>query len=154
MAKTAIISVDGHVKASRAGYREYISTRHLPAYDEWVSAAEEAGLPDSGNLNPEYGMDAQWDSTARWNALETQGVVAEVLFPNGQPFQVNRFDDLARAADPELEAEGRTPTTGGWRTSPRRPRVGERGKRWSPSRMSSRPSPPSTGPRNTASVGS
>lgn len=107
MAKTAIISVDGHVKASRAGYREYISSRHLPAYDEWVSAAEEAGLPDSGNLNPEYGMDAQWDSTARSNALETQGVVAEVLFPNGQPFQVNRFDDLARAADPELEAEGR-----------------------------------------------
>lgn len=107
MAKTAIISVDGHVKASRAGYREYISSRHLPAYDEWVSAAEEAGLPDSGNLNPEYGMDAQWDSTARSNALETQGVVAEVLFPNGQPFQVNRFDDLARGADPELEAEGR-----------------------------------------------
>lgn len=107
MAKTAIISVDGHVKASRAGYREYISSRHLRAYDEWVSAAEEAGLPDSGNLNPEYGMDAQWDSTARSNALETQGVVAEVLFPNGQPFQVNRFDDLARGADPELEAEGR-----------------------------------------------
>jgi predicted TIM-barrel fold metal-dependent hydrolase len=107
MAKTAIISVDGHVKASRAGYREYITKRHLGAYDEWVSAAEQAGLPDSGNLNPEYGMDAQWDSTARWNAMETQGVVAEVLFPNGQPFQVNRFDDLARAADPELEAEGR-----------------------------------------------
>jgi predicted TIM-barrel fold metal-dependent hydrolase len=107
MAKTAIISVDGHVKASRDGYREYIGARYLDDYDAWVRAAEEAGLPDSGNLNPEYGMDAQWDSGARWATLEGQGVVAEVLFPNGQPFQVNRFDDIGRAADPALEAEGR-----------------------------------------------
>jgi predicted TIM-barrel fold metal-dependent hydrolase len=107
MAKTAIISVDGHVKASRAGFREYISKQYLADYDEWVKAADDAGLPDAGNLNPEYGIDAQWDSQARWATLETQGVVAEVLFPNGQPFQTNRFDDIGRAANRELEAEGR-----------------------------------------------
>jgi predicted TIM-barrel fold metal-dependent hydrolase len=107
MSKTAIISVDGHVKASRQGYRDYISARYLDDFDAWVRAAEEAGMPDSGNLNPEYGMDAQWDSAARWETLEGQGVVAEVLFPNGQPFQMNRFDDIGRAADAELEAEGR-----------------------------------------------
>jgi predicted TIM-barrel fold metal-dependent hydrolase len=107
MAKTAIISVDGHVKASRSGYRDYIQNKHLEAYDESVKAAEEEGIPDAGNLNPEYGFDAQWDSKARWETLEGQGVVAEVLFPNGQPFQVNRFEDVGRAANPELEAEGR-----------------------------------------------
>jgi predicted TIM-barrel fold metal-dependent hydrolase len=107
MAKTAIISVDGHVKASRAGYRDYIQARFLDPYDEWVRAAEEAGTPDAGNLNPEYGDDAQWDSARRLEALEGQGVVAEVLFPNGQPFQVNRFEDVARADDEELAGEGR-----------------------------------------------
>ncbi|HUJ67349.1 MAG TPA: amidohydrolase family protein [Acidimicrobiales bacterium] len=107
MAKTAIISVDGHVKASRAGYRDYIQARFLDAYDHWVGAEEEAGTPDAGNLNPEYGFEAQWDSGRRLDVLEGQGVVAEVLFPNGQPFQVNRFEDAARAADAELAAEGR-----------------------------------------------
>jgi predicted TIM-barrel fold metal-dependent hydrolase len=107
MAKTAIISVDGHVKASRAAYREYIQRRYLEAYDETAKAAEEAGIPDAGNLNPEYGFDAQWDSKARWKTLEGQGVVAEVLFPNGQPFQVNPFEDSGRGPNPEHEAEGR-----------------------------------------------
>jgi predicted TIM-barrel fold metal-dependent hydrolase len=107
MAKTAIISVDGHVKASRSGYRDYIQARYVDVYDEWVRAAEVDGIPDAGNLNPEYGADAQWDSERRLEVLDGQGVVAEVLFPNGQPFQVNRFDDAARAADAELAGEGR-----------------------------------------------
>jgi predicted TIM-barrel fold metal-dependent hydrolase len=107
MAKTAIISVDGHVKASRSGYRDYIQNQFLEAYDDWVRAAEAAGIPDAGNLNPEYGADAQWDSERRLAVLEGQGVVAEVLFPNGQPFQVNRFEDAARAEDPERAGEGR-----------------------------------------------
>jgi predicted TIM-barrel fold metal-dependent hydrolase len=107
MAKTAIISVDGHVKASRVGFRDYIQARYLEAYDQWVRAAEEQGQPDAGNLNPEYGADAQWDSQRRLEALEGQGVVAEVLFPNGQPFQINRFEDAARADDEELAGEGR-----------------------------------------------
>jgi len=72
-----------------------------------VKAQEDAGIPDSGNLDPEYGADAQWDSARRMAALEREGAVAEVLFPNGQPFQANRFEDFARAGDPELAAEGR-----------------------------------------------
>jgi predicted TIM-barrel fold metal-dependent hydrolase len=107
MTRTAIISVDGHVKASRAGYRDYIERAHLDEYDASVKAAEDAGLPDAGNLNPDYGFDAQWDSDRRLEAIEGQGAVAEVLFPNGQPFQVNRLEDFGRAANPELAAEGR-----------------------------------------------
>jgi predicted TIM-barrel fold metal-dependent hydrolase len=107
MTRTAIISVDGHVKASRAGYRDYITKRHLDAYNDWVAAQEAEGLPDSGNLNPEYGIDAQWDSANRIAAIEGEGAVAEVLFPNGQPFQTNRFEDSARMGDEELAREGR-----------------------------------------------
>jgi predicted TIM-barrel fold metal-dependent hydrolase len=61
----------------------------------------------AGIMIPEYGADAQWDSERRLKVLEGQGVVAEVLFPNGQPFQINRFEDAARAQDADLEAEGR-----------------------------------------------
>ncbi len=107
MSRTAIISVDGHVKASRAGYREYVEKKYRDDYDESVKAAEEAGLPDAGNLNPEYGFESQWDSDRRLEALESQGVVAEVLFPNGQPFQVNRLEDFGRAGNAELAAAGR-----------------------------------------------
>src|SRR5437867_12959570 len=105
MTRTAIISIDGHVKASRAGYRDYIAKRHLDAYDETVRAAEAEGIPDAGNLDPEYGYDAQWDSARRLDALEREGVVAEVLFPNGLPFQTNRLEDFARTQDPELATE-------------------------------------------------
>jgi predicted TIM-barrel fold metal-dependent hydrolase len=107
MARTAIISIDGHVKASRAGYRDYVQSRYRDDYDATVKALEDAGMPDAGNLNPEYGVDAQWNSDKRFAALEEQGVVAEVLFPNGQPFQVNRLEDFGRAQSPELAMEGR-----------------------------------------------
>jgi predicted TIM-barrel fold metal-dependent hydrolase len=107
MGKVAVISVDGHVKASRRGYREYVSEKFLEAFDEEVKAAEEAGTPDAGNLNPELAPEVQWDSDLRLESLEATGVVAEVLFPNGQPFQLNRLDDYPRAATAELAEAGR-----------------------------------------------
>ena len=107
MSRTAIISVDGHVKAPRAGYREYVEQQYLEDFDRWLQAAEEAGLPDAGNLNPAFGVEAQWDSDRRLQALERVGVVAEVLFPNGQPFQMNRLEDFGRMQSPELAAAGR-----------------------------------------------
>ena len=70
MSRTAIISVDGHVKASRAGYRDYVEQQYLEDFDRWVKAADDAGLPDAGNLNPAFGVDAQWDSDKRLPAGE------------------------------------------------------------------------------------
>jgi predicted TIM-barrel fold metal-dependent hydrolase len=107
MAKTAIISADGHVKAPRRAYRDYLERRHLEAYDELVRAAEEAEEPDAGNLHPDLPPEVQWDSDLRVENLERVGVVAEVLFPNGQPFQLNPLDDHAHFDSPELAAAGR-----------------------------------------------
>jgi predicted TIM-barrel fold metal-dependent hydrolase len=103
--KLAVISVDGHVKASWSGYRDYVEQRHLAAFDEW--AATMAGLPESSNKNPLLPDESQWDSGVRLTDLEAQGVVAEVLFPNGLPFVNARFQDAARADDPELAREAR-----------------------------------------------
>jgi predicted TIM-barrel fold metal-dependent hydrolase len=107
MGRTAIISVDGHVKASRAAYREYIQRKYLDAYDDQVKAVEASGLPDAGNMNPAMGIEMQWDSASRMAKLESIGVIAEVLFPNGLPFQENPFDDFARGGNRELLGEGR-----------------------------------------------
>jgi predicted TIM-barrel fold metal-dependent hydrolase len=107
MSRTAIISVDGHVKSSRAGYRDYLERKYLETYDAQVKAAEEAEIPDAGNLHPELAPEVQWDSGLRIEQLESIGVVAEVLFPNGQPFQLNPLDDYPRAATRELAEAGR-----------------------------------------------
>jgi len=76
MPRTAIISVDGHVRASRSDYRDYVEKRFLDAYDEWVRAQEAAGTPESGNLSPGLDVTSQWDSDLRVKDLESQGVVA------------------------------------------------------------------------------
>jgi predicted TIM-barrel fold metal-dependent hydrolase len=107
MAKTAIISVDGHVKASRRAYRDYMPKKYLETYDEQVEAAEAAGSRDAGNLHPDLDPAVQWDSELRVEMLETIGVVGEVLFANGRPFQLNQLDDSANSATRELGEVGR-----------------------------------------------
>jgi predicted TIM-barrel fold metal-dependent hydrolase len=107
MARTGVISVDGHVKASRHIYRDYVESSLLEEYDAHVRQLEEAGMPDSGNCDPEWGIEVQWDGPAREAALEAKGVVAEVLFPNGVPFQLNPFEDHARTQRRDLADAGR-----------------------------------------------
>ena len=106
VARTAIISVDGHVRASRAGYRPYIEQAHLDAYDAWVLQQESIGAPEHGGLKPGFDATAQWDSDLRLKELESQRVVAEVLFPNGLPFEA-RPDDDGAFASPELTRQAR-----------------------------------------------
>jgi predicted TIM-barrel fold metal-dependent hydrolase len=100
MERLAIISVDGHVKAPRAAYRDYIETKYLDRFDEWVKSGE--GTPD-GFVSGAIGEDAQWDPRRRVTDLESQGVVAEVLFSNGPPFAEGRLD---YAPDPEITRQG------------------------------------------------
>jgi predicted TIM-barrel fold metal-dependent hydrolase len=81
MARVGIISVDGHVKAPWAAYREYLEPKWRGRYDEWVKS----------NTRPDFcharlGPEAQWEAARRVSDLESQGVVAEVVFPNGTPF--------------------------------------------------------------------
>src|SRR4029079_16851545 len=94
MERVAIISVDGHVKAPRAGYRDYIDPKWRGAFDDWVKSTE--GTPDGFvRANCES---AQWDPKRRVADLEPQGVAAEVLFASGAPFADGRVD---YAPDPE-----------------------------------------------------
>jgi predicted TIM-barrel fold metal-dependent hydrolase len=107
MARTAIISVDGHVRASRRDYRTYVEQRYLDVFDEWLEAQEAAGAPEHGGLRPGLDATSQWDSDLRLKDMESQGVVAEVLFPNGLPFQSRPSDDVGAFSDPEIDRQAR-----------------------------------------------
>ena len=107
MDRMAIISVDGHVTAPRESFRDYVERQYLDAFDEWAAVLDRIGVHNLGNLQPDLGPTSQWDSQRRVRDLEGQGVVAEVLFPNGMPFQLARFVDAGRADDAELTREGR-----------------------------------------------
>lgn len=93
MGRAAIISVDGHVKAPRARYRDYMDPAYLDRFDEWLASME--GQAD-GFVHPDL-VDGQWDAQKRVTDLSTQGVAAEMLFPNGTAFAVGRLD---HAPDP------------------------------------------------------
>jgi predicted TIM-barrel fold metal-dependent hydrolase len=108
MPRTAIISVDGHVRAAQADYRHYVERRHLDAFDEWARSIKESARPDTGNVSPELPIESQWDLARRFADLEAQGVVAEVVFPNGVPFQERQFEDVGPAANPALTRAGMT----------------------------------------------
>jgi predicted TIM-barrel fold metal-dependent hydrolase len=106
MSAIPIISVDGHVKPSRDTYRDYVEARYAGAFDDWAAADRAKGRRDAGNIQSAIDVAAQWDITRRLADLESQGVVAEVLFPNGIPFQGEQFTDAGRAASPELTQAG------------------------------------------------
>ena len=89
MARAAIISVDGHVKAPRAAYREYIDPKYRDAFDDWLRSTEGTG---DGFVGGQHGESMQWDAKQRVAAMEQQGVMAEVLFANGTPFAAGRLD--------------------------------------------------------------
>ncbi len=106
MARTAIISVDGHVTASRRAYRDYVDSQHLEVFDAWVKDQEARG-GEPGGVQPGLDAASQWDSDLRLKDMETQGVIAEVLFPNGMPFQVAPADDVGAFSGPELDRQAR-----------------------------------------------
>ncbi len=151
MSKTAIISVDGHVRASRSDYRNYVEKRFLDAFDDWARAEEEAGAPESGNLSAGLDPTSQWDSDLRLKDMESQGVVAEVLFPNGLPFQARPADDVGSCSDPEIDRQARL-AYNRWLADFCAPdaRAAEPDRRSFRSRTSIWPSGTSTGPRSTA----
>ena len=95
MAKVGIVSVDGHVKAPWPIYRSYLDPEWRNTYDDWARAAE--ARPDFCHTG--FGTNSQWDTDKRVADLEAQGVVAEVVFPNGTPFAKSDSIELTRAGN-------------------------------------------------------
>lgn len=92
MARVGVISVDGHVRAPWDAYRGYLDPQWREAYDDWAAPRRKVG----DFCHPGLGQDAQWDARRRVADLSAQGVVAEVVFPNGvTPFASAGADPAA-----------------------------------------------------------
>jgi predicted TIM-barrel fold metal-dependent hydrolase len=80
MDRYTVLSVDGHAGAEILAYRPYLASRWHEEFDAWAAAYEN---PFADLLAPTAYRN--WDSAKRLEETESQGVVAEVLFPNTVP---------------------------------------------------------------------
>jgi len=94
MSRILTISSDCHAGLRPGEYREYVDPQHRKAYDDEVAVLLEQM---KGAVNPfmvdefakewesgkEEGLKGAWDSELRNAALDADGVVAEVVFPDG-----------------------------------------------------------------------
>jgi predicted TIM-barrel fold metal-dependent hydrolase len=97
-----VISCDGHAAGRPADYVPYIEPGYRAQYQEFVDhvraqalAARAAAAEANQSLFSKEGVEAfereggpdgrdgEWDSAIRTRVLDAEGVVAEVLFPNG-----------------------------------------------------------------------
>ncbi|MEE2662501.1 MAG: amidohydrolase family protein, partial [Myxococcota bacterium] len=74
------ITADTHAGASIDGYRDYLDTKEQREFDEWRGGYRN---PSKGHLGGK--KTKNWDSEERRKDLESDGVVAEVIFPNTVP---------------------------------------------------------------------
>jgi predicted TIM-barrel fold metal-dependent hydrolase len=75
-----VISSDCHAGADLRGYRPYLESSYLDEFDRWVDAY----VNPFGDLErPD--ANRNWDSDVRNRALEADGIVAEVVYPNTVP---------------------------------------------------------------------
>lgn len=75
-----VISADGHADADLRGYRPYLETALLDEFDRWADSY----VNPFGDLQ-RPGANRNWDSDVRNEALESDGIVGEVVYPNTVP---------------------------------------------------------------------
>jgi predicted TIM-barrel fold metal-dependent hydrolase len=88
-----VISADGHCGADIGDYREYLAPRFHDEFDAWAGEFSEpwaeldkempAGQRRLGRFS--FADPLNWQSAERQEYLESEGIVAEVLFPNTAP---------------------------------------------------------------------
>jgi predicted TIM-barrel fold metal-dependent hydrolase len=88
-----LISTDGHCGADLWDYKPYLEARHHEAFDAWASDFRDAWAEDTDQdraANHRVGVASahaplNWDTRLRLEYLDSQGIAAEVLFPNTAP---------------------------------------------------------------------
>jgi predicted TIM-barrel fold metal-dependent hydrolase len=117
--RPVIISCDGHATGRPADYVPYVEPAYREQYDDFVRVLEEGraararATEEDRSLFSKEGADAfaaetgnardgEWNSPLRTEVLEGEGVVAEVLFPNGGV----PFGGFGESAQHELRGAG------------------------------------------------
>lgn len=88
----ALISADTHAGASIQDYKAYLPAKWHDEFDAWSSSFSDAwgDIDGDGDENLRLGTSSfmspvNWDSDRRVRDLESNGIVAEVIFPNTVP---------------------------------------------------------------------
>jgi predicted TIM-barrel fold metal-dependent hydrolase len=76
-----IITADSHAGGSHAQYREYLDPAYVEDFDAWRGKYKNPFR----DLRDTSDRVRNWDSERRWRDMESDGVVAEVIFPNTIP---------------------------------------------------------------------
>lgn len=117
--REVIISCDGHATGRPDDYLPYIDPAYRTQYDEFAKktkaqfAARREAMKKGDSLFTDEGSfgldeetgdarDGEWNSKIRTDVLEGEGVVAEVLFPNGGV----PFGGFGESAEHELRGVG------------------------------------------------
>jgi len=129
-----LISVDGHAGLPTAQYRDYLERKYHAAFDDEIEqlAALRKGFLNAGknatktplmyeahmhrysdpdNHEMQERIRGAWDLDVRLRELDAEGVIGEVLFPDGQGFNSFPFGGFfgehpVPIRDPELRAAG------------------------------------------------
>jgi predicted TIM-barrel fold metal-dependent hydrolase len=88
-----VISTDGHCGADLWDYKPYLEQRYQEEFDGWARSFHDPWadeLDQDRPLNNRSGVASaaaplNWDSQLRLDYLDSQGISAEVLFPNTPP---------------------------------------------------------------------
>ncbi|AHH18410.1 amidohydrolase family protein [Nocardia nova] len=86
-----VISTDTHCGSDLLGYKPYLEKRYHEDFDAWAATYSDAWVElGEGTGEHQVGVasvadELNWESEKRQKALEAEGVVAEVLFPNTTP---------------------------------------------------------------------
>jgi predicted TIM-barrel fold metal-dependent hydrolase len=87
-----VISADCHAGADIPTYREYLSSSWHEDFDAWAATFSDPWEDESAIATDElkmgvanYDSQLNWDSGKRQSVLESEGIVAEVVFPNTAP---------------------------------------------------------------------
>jgi predicted TIM-barrel fold metal-dependent hydrolase len=117
-----IISADGHIGAPAECYREYMDPKFRDDFDEWFAqyipmwltkgTTARESLKQAGDITMwgsqyaeeferraakiPWGIEGKWDPTRRLEALDIDGVAADVMFPDDQSANSPPFLGLVR----------------------------------------------------------
>jgi predicted TIM-barrel fold metal-dependent hydrolase len=120
MTRHLVITADAHAGAPAAQYREYLDPQFRDDYDRLVGAAMAGGdlaARQEARQEEQFGGDlfsvdfggrsGAWDHDVRMRELEELGMVADVVFPDGQNENEAPFHHI-EGSSPEQLAAGAT----------------------------------------------
>ncbi len=119
-----IVSSDGHVGPPAETYRDYVDPAHRDDFDQWLNQyvplwlatkEKDADLPVTWSEDYKrhwleqdevrWGIVGKWDAKRRIEALDVDGVAADLLFPDDQSGNSPPFIGLARDFDRPWDSE-------------------------------------------------